>query len=397
VGLGFDENGPNSTVKPYVIVYIFYVNSDFQKNALLSEIRSKKGFLLGISSKRLPNAFCKRYQIMTSSSIKDVAAMAGCSTATVSRVLSGTGYISEDAKAKVLAAVDALDYRPNRFARNLRSQKSRVLGLILSDIRNPFFSEISRAVEDIAMTAGYSVIICNTDEDPKKEAQYLQLMAEEKVAGILLSPTRAGFKDLAKLRKSLPPLVLIDRKPPDAGIDSVVIDNFDAAFKLTRALINGGYKRIAGIFGARSFTAAERLRGFEAAFADVPKKLAGIFQAPAFEKEGDRLMTEILALKPAVDAVLCSSALLATGAYKALKFHKIPMPERMGFACFDDLSWASFVEPAVTVIRQPAATIGQTAAELLMKRIEDPSRPVSEICLIGELIQRESSQRILGP
>src|SRR5688572_18808979 len=105
-------------------------------------------------------------------SIKDVAERAGCSTATVSRVLSGTGYISEEAKAKVLAAVEALDYRPNRFARNLRSQKSRVLGLILSDIRNPFFSAISRAVEDVAMAAGYSTIICNTDEDPAKESRY---------------------------------------------------------------------------------------------------------------------------------------------------------------------------------------------------------------------------------
>ncbi len=323
------------------------------------------------------------------SSIKQVAEHAGCSIATVSRVLSGTGYISEDAKTKVLAAVEALDYRPNRLARSLRAQKSKVIGLILSDIRNPFFSEISRAVETVAFAAGYSVLISNTDEDPKKEARYLELMAEEKVAGILLSPTRQGFKDLAKYRKTSPPLVLIDRKPPDSGIDSVVIDNFEAASKLTRALLDGGYQRIAGIFGARSFTAAERLRGFEAAFAGTPEKLAGVFQAPAFEDEGDRLMTEILKLEPKADAVLCSSALLATGAYKAVKRHKA----KIGFACFDDPSWASFVEPAVTVIRQPATTIGQTAAELLMKRIDDPKRPISEICLIGELIERESSRK----
>ncbi len=327
------------------------------------------------------------------SSIKDVAERAGCSTATVSRVLSGTGYISEEAKAKVMAAVEALDYRPNRLARSLRAQKSRVLGLILSDIRNPFFSEISRAVETVAIDAGYSVIISNTDEDPKKEARYLELMAEEKVAGIILSPTRAGFKDLAGLRSGSPPLVLIDRKPPNTGMDSVVLDNFEAAAKLTRTLIDGGYQKIAGIFGARSFTAGERLRGFESAFSEAPEKLAGVFKAPAFEEEGERLMEEILSLDPAVDAVLCSSALLATGAYKALKRNKISMPGAMGFACFDDLSWASFVEPAITVIRQPATTIGQTAAELLMKRIEDPKRAVSEICLIGELVERGSSTR----
>lgn len=331
---------------------------------------------------------------MTPASIKDVAEKAGCSTATVSRVLSGTGYISEDAKAKVLAAVAELDYRPNRFARNLRSRKSLVLGLILSDIRNPFFSAISRAVEDVAMAAGYSTIICNTDEDTAKEARYLELMAEEKVAGIILSPTRAGFQHLARAVKNLPPLALIDRKPPGISADSVVIDNHEASGKLAQVLIDGGYQRIAGIFGAKSFTASERRKGFEAAFARCPGKLAGTFQAPAFEEEGERVMTEILTMTPAIDAVMCSSALLATGAYKALKRHGVPMPRDMGFACFDDLTWASFVDPPVTVIRQPAATIGQTAAELLMKRIDDRSRPVSEIRLIGELVERESSRRL---
>lgn len=326
-------------------------------------------------------------------SIKDVAEKAGCSTATVSRVLSGTGYISEEAKASVLAAVEALGYKPNRAARNLRSKRSSVLGLILSDIRNPFFSAISRAIEDIALEAGYSTLICNTDEDPERESRYLDLMAEEKVAGIILSPTRAGFKNLPRLAEILPPMVLIDRKPPRIEIDSVVIDNFEASMTLARTLIDGGFRRIAGIFGARSFTAGERKRGFEAAFESCPAKLAGVFEAPAFEEEGDRLMSEILTKKPAVDAVLCSSALLATGAYKALKRHGIAMPGKMGFACFDDVAWASFVDPPVTVIRQPATIIGQTAAELLMKRIENPERPVSEICLQGELIQRASSAR----
>lgn len=330
---------------------------------------------------------------MTPASIKDVAEKAGCSTATVSRVLSGSGYISAGAKAKVLAAVAELDYRPNRFARSLRSRKSRVLGLILSDIRNPFFSAISRAVEDVAMAAGYSTIICNTDEDSVKEARYLELMAEEKVAGILLSPTQAGFKHLNATVKSLPPMALIDRKPPGIGVDSVVIDNHEASRKLAKSLIDGGYGRIAGIFGSKSFTGSERQKGFEAAFSKNPGKLAGVFQAPAFEEEGERLMNEILAIRPAVDAVMCSSALLATGAYNTLKRQGIRMPQDMGFACFDDLAWASFVDPSVTVIRQPAATIGQTAAELLIKRIDDERRPVSEICLIGELVERKSSKR----
>lgn len=327
------------------------------------------------------------------SSIKDVATRAGVSIATVSRVLSGKGYISEDARLKVEAAVKELGYRPNRVARSLRAKTSRVIGLVVSDIRNPFFSEISRAVENVALAQGYSVMICNADEDPKKEARYLELMAEEKVAGILLSPTRQGLKKLADFTKHGPPVVLFDRKMPGAGVDSVVIDNFEAAFKLTRALLDGGFQRIAGVFGARSYTADERLRGFQAAFEGTGRKPAAIYKAPAFEEEGERIAAEILALRPAADAVLCSSALLATGCYKALRLKGIGIPAELGFACFDDPSWAAFVESPVTVIRQPAAMIGQTGAELLLKRIDDASRPVSDICLSGELIERATSRR----
>ncbi|BCU78253.1 LacI family DNA-binding transcriptional regulator [Luteolibacter sp. LG18] len=326
-------------------------------------------------------------------SIKDVAEKAGCSTATVSRVLSGKGYISPDSREKVMAAVEALGYRPNRLARSLREQKSRVIGLILSDIRNPFFSEISRAVEAVAMEAGYSVVICNTDEDPKKEARYLQLMADEKVAGILLSPTRAGFKQALDGGMGFPPIVLFDRKLPDSGLDSVVLDNFDSAQKLTRTLLDGGYRRIAGLFGLRSYTAMERMRGFHAAFEGTGLEPAAALQAPAFEAEGERMIDELLKLEPRIDAVLCGSALLASGAFKRLRQRGIRVPAEIGFAAFDDPTWASFVEPPVTVIRQPAATIGQAGAELLMKRIEDPARPVSEVCLLGELVERASSRK----
>lgn len=324
-------------------------------------------------------------------SIKDVAQRAGCSIATVSRVLAGKGYISDEARQKVEAAVAELGYRPNRVARSLRAQKSRVIGLILSDICNPFFSEISRAVERVAIRHGYSVLICNTDEDPQKEAHYLQLLEEEKVAGILLSPTRASAKSLDPAL--LPPLVLFDRKFPTVHLDSVVIDNEEAALKLTRTLLDGGYRKIAGLFGAKSFTASGRIAGFKAAFAGMEDRMHGIYQAPAFEEEGNRLMKEVLKQQPAPDAVVCSSALLATGAYRALRESGLRMPAEMGFACFDDPSWAGFVEPPVTVIRQPATAIGEAAAELLMKRIEDPARPVSEIGLRGELIERGSSRR----
>ena len=319
-------------------------------------------------------------------SIKDVAQRAGCSIATVSRVLAGKGYISEDARKKVEEAVKELGYRPNRVARSLRAQKSRVIGLVLSDIRNPFFSEISRAVETVAFRHGYTVLMCNTDEDPKREEMFLKLLEEEQVAGILLSPTRSNAKSLNPT--VLPPLVLFDRKVHGAGIDSVVLDNEDAALKLTRVLLDGPYQRIAGIFGAKSFTASARIRGFQAAFKGMESRMGEIHQASAFEDEGARVMAEILGKQPIADAVVCSSALLATGAYRTLRQRGVRIPEDMGFVCFDDPAWAGFVDPPVTVIRQPAKAMGEAAADLLMKRIADRTRPVSEIVLQGELVNR---------
>jgi LacI family transcriptional regulator, fructose operon transcriptional repressor len=301
-------------------------------------------------------------------------------------VLAGKGYISDEARQKVEAAVKELGYRPNRVARSLRAQKSRVIGLVLSDIRNPFFSEISRAVEAVAYRHGYTVLMCNTDEDPKREVQFLKLMEEEKVAGILLSPTRANSKTLDP--SVLPPLVLFDRKVAGANLDTVVIDNEEAALKLTRTLLAENYQKIAGIFGAKSFTASARIKGFQSAFEGAEERLLGVYQGPAFEEEGARLMAEILKKEPGVDAVVCSSALLATGAYRALRESGSDIVRERGFVCFDDPSWAGFVDPPVTVIRQPAAAMGEAAADLLMKRIEDPARPVSEIVLKGELVVR---------
>jgi len=316
-------------------------------------------------------------------SIVDVAKLAGVSTATVSRVLSGKGYVSNAVRGKVAAAVEKLGYRPNRVARSLREQKSQVIGLIISDIRNPFFSEISKSVEDVALAKGYSVLISNTNEDPDRETRSIQLMFDENVAGIMISPTLEGCKIFAAHLKMNLPMVVFDRKPVRVDIDSVLIDNIDAAFRLTQSLIQAGHKHIGGIFGEQSFTANERLKGFRSALEAAKLEPAVIAKVNPMEREGERVMEKIFQHKK-LDAIVCSSALLATGAYKTMRRLK----RRIGFACFDDVAWAGFADPPVTVIRQPTEIIGATAAELLLKRIADPSRPVSEICLKGELIVR---------
>ena len=176
-------------------------------------------------------------------SIKDVAREAGVAISTVSRVLGESGYVSEEARARVLDAVATLGYRPNRVARSLRARSSRIIGLIVSDLQNPFFSRVSRAVENAALASDYQVFICNADEDPKKELRYLQAMMEEKVAGVIFSPSHpAGGAAIAKATNGLP-LVAVDRRLSGVDVDTVVIDNTDVADRLTETLISGGYRR----------------------------------------------------------------------------------------------------------------------------------------------------------
>ena len=195
--------------------------------------------------------------------IRDVARAAGVSTATVSRAL-GRGPVSEALREQVEAAVRATGYRPNLSARRLRSQATRTIGLIVADIRNPFFTAVSRAVEDAAFGADMRVILCNTDEDPAREAMYLRLMEEERVTGVIFAPTVATTAGLGEREFDFP-VVLIDRVGPPGAYDSVVLDNVAACSDLVDHLAGNGYRQIGGFFGSTSSTAHERRAGYEAA------------------------------------------------------------------------------------------------------------------------------------
>src|SRR6185312_13099353 len=196
-------------------------------------------------------------------SIKDVAEAAGVSTATVSRVLSNGLHVRPEVRERVMAVVERLGYRPNLVARSLRSQQSNSIGLIVSDISNPFFTAISRAVEDAAYEQGFSVLLCNTDENPDKEAIYLDLMRDTSVAGAIMSPTRQTIASLADA--SLPfPIVIVDRSISNADVDAVLLDNVDAAYRLTMHLLEQGFGRIAALCSEMS-TGLERQLGYEKA------------------------------------------------------------------------------------------------------------------------------------
>ncbi len=321
--------------------------------------------------------------------ILDVAREAGVSVASVSRVLQGQSGVSEETKKRVQAAIDALGYRPDLAARRLRSRRTDTLGLIVSDIRNPFFTEISRAVEDVAYANGLRVMLCNADEDPAKEAFYLELMRDEKVSGVILSST------LQLLGRFNPadypfPIVLVDRCERDTDADAVLLDNMDAAQRLTRHLIEQGCRRIVFLYGAVSSSGRQRHDGYVAAMKAAQLAPEAEPLQPNVERARVATAALLLSGKPP-DAIVASNGLILLGLIESVRAAGLEIPRDVRVAGFDDLPWTRLMTPPVTVIAQPTYEIGRSAIELLLQRIAKPEQVQRRVVLRGELIVRGST------
>ena len=326
--------------------------------------------------------------------IEDVAQHAGVSTATVSRVLSGKPYVSEELRARVLSAAQELDYRPSRVARSLREQRSRIIGLIISDIQNPFFTAIVRAVEDGAYASGHAVFLCNTDEDEAKETLYIDLMLAEQVAGVILSSTTGRNPAYQHLMRAGIPAVAIDRRVYNVPLDTVLVDNIDATRRAVEHLIAQGHRRIGAIVGhLTSSTGEDRLRGYTDALMahNIPVSDALIRIGTPRSPVGYAAMSELLALPDPPTAVFTGNNLLTAGALRALIDAGLQAPQEVAVAAFDDMEWAVLIQPALTMVAQPTYEIGRIAVELLQKRIDDPRRPPEEVILPAQVIARNAS------
>jgi len=321
--------------------------------------------------------------------IREVARAAGVSTATVSRAL-GRGPVSDALREQVEEAVRATGYRPNLSARRLRSQAAQTIGLIVADIRNPFFTAVSRAVEDAAFASGMRVILCNTDEDPAREAMYLRLMEEERVTGVIFAPTVATTAKLGETPLDFP-VVLIDRSGPAGAHDSVILDNPAAGAALVDHLVGGGYRRIGGLFGSTSSTAQERRAGYEAAMQRhglSPEIRTVPPNASAAEAETARWLTG--ADRP--EALMVSNGLILMGVVRAARALGLTLPRELALAGFDNEPWTDLIEPGLTVIEQPVAEIGAQAMRLLFERIANPDQPVRKVVLSGRMVVRDSTR-----
>ena len=323
-------------------------------------------------------------------SIKDVAKAAGVSTATVSRVLANNAPIRPETRERVMQAVEALDYRPNLIARSLRAQKTAKIGLVVSDIRNPFFTAIGRAVEDTAYEQGYSVLMCNTDENPEKETMYLNILHDENVAGVIFSPTHK-FSTAAKNFHSSMPFVIIDRTVNTDKADMVLLDNVSAAHDLASHLIKNGYRNMAGLFGNASTTGKDRQLGFQNALEEHGLCPAAVHFIEPRIKHGYEMTIGLLTQGDRPDAIFTSNSLLTAGAFQAIRDCGLAVPGEVALVGFDETTWGALVDPPITVIAQPTEEIGRTATELLFQRINEPERTTKTVILKGKLLARGSS------
>jgi LacI family transcriptional regulator len=313
----------------------------------------------------------------------------------VSRVLNTREGVSADLKDRVLAAVQRLGYRPNSQARSLRTRATAVLGVIISDITNPFFTSMVRGVEDAANAAGYSVILANSDEDLEKEQRYLTVAAAERLAGVVLSPASATQTRIDVLTEADIPVVTIDRRLRTADVDRVTVANRAAARNATLHLVAEGCRRIGIVAGpAVTTTAADRLSGYRAGLRDagIPYDRSLVVEGD-FRIEGGREATrQLLALDPRPDALFVANNLMTIGALDALDEAGMRCPDDIALVGFDDMSWTFGLRSSLTSITQPTYDIGRIATELLLRRVRGEDFPTKHIVLPATLATRTSSR-----
>jgi DNA-binding LacI/PurR family transcriptional regulator len=301
--------------------------------------------------------------------IKQVAERAGVSSATVSRVLAGSAPVTEAYRERVLRAVAELGYRPNRIASNLRRQQSQTIGVVVADIGNPHFAELLRTVEAAAYEQGYRVLLCNTDDQAVKQRSYLEVLAAERVQGVILAPSEPNGAEIGELWDLGIPVVAFDRSVTEPRTDAVIADNVEGVRRATELLLDAEHTRIGFISGAAGLQSGdERLVGYEQAMRSrglEPHVASGEFHIAPAQAAAERL----LASSDGLTGLVVANNLMTIGALRAIRTHGLRIPEDIAIVTIDDPYWAEFVEPPLTAFAQPVRRMAESAFSLLLERI----------------------------
>ena len=327
--------------------------------------------------------------------LKDVARRSGVSAMTVSRVINGGDRVSPQTRQRVEQAIAELGYVPSRVARGLIRQKTHTLALIVPDVANPFFTLIVRGAEDVARRADYRMILCDTRADLTIERDVIEEMIAHRVEGIAIAPVSDRSRShLRRLKKYGVPFVLIDRTVPGLDCDVVVGDSAGGARRLLEHLIGLGHRRIGMIVESDEVsTARDRREGYEQALraAGLPVDPTLVVRATVDPRGGFEGMRRLLELEEPPTAVFTVNNLVALGAIEAVRAHGLEVPDDIALVCFDDIEYASRLYPFLTVMAQPAETIGALGTQLLLDRVEGRTREDSRVVVLpAQFVVRRS-------
>lgn len=329
-------------------------------------------------------------------SIKDVAKEAGVSIATVSRVLNDIDVVNEDTKKKVLDAIKKLGYRPNIVARSLKTQRTSTIGILIPDIASQFYPDIVRGAEDVTNIYDYNIILCNSDFDVEKEKEYLRVLKEKMVDGVIYISSSLNEEILDLINELDIKTILVETKDKDGKLPSVTIDNIKASYEGTKYLINSGLKNLAfiGVNEENMNAWGERYTGFVNALKDSGLEADEdlCYFKNLTVKTGYQAIQRFTENNKSFDGIVCASDEIAMGAINALREKGIKVPEDVSVIGFDNNVMGSIFYPKLTTISQPSYDMGSVAVRMLIKMLNKKELDNPNYVLNYEIIKRESTK-----
>lgn len=349
-----------------------------------------------LSRKRLRKGLRR---IILMATINDVARKAGVSITTVSYVITGKRFVSEDLKERVRQVMKETGYRPNNLARSLRLGKTDTIGLVIPDSSNLFFAEISHNIEDNGFKNGYAVFLCNSDDQLVKQTEYLDVLVSKQVDGIVFISVSNDRNNLDKLIDANIPFVIVDREEEDTLADVVLVDNLAGGRAAVQHLIDLGHKKIGCITGpSEANPSAERYQGYLKGMKEneIPVRDEYIQSGNFRYKSGEVAMEKLLALVDPPTAVFVCNDMMAIGAFRAIQNRGLKIPEDISIVGFDNIPIVEAITPALTTIAQPMKEIAERTMSILYKRMQgDLKGPFERVVLVPKLIIRNSTKALL--
>jgi len=325
--------------------------------------------------------------------IRDVAKLSGVSSATVSHVINGTRFVTDETRQRVIAAIEALHYRPSAVARGLSTNVTHSIGIVVSDITNPFFTAVVRAIGDSALQEGYSLTVCNTDADILQERKVVHDLLAKRADGLIIAPVDSDAEHFNEIIQHGTPLVFIDRGLAPSVTSTVCVDNRLGTRQAIEHLIADGHHDIAVILGRRALqTSQERYQGYCDALAmrDIPLNDQWVRWSNSRLSGGFEAAQDLWAQAHRPSAIFVGNNQMTLGSLHALQQAGLRIPADMAVIGFDDHDWAPIFTPPLTVVRQPTGEIGHLAVEALFRLMEGRSAQAEVIRLMPELVVRGS-------